>query len=272
MSQIEYTALVMAANRPGIVNPIAEKAGVSHKCLAPANGIPMLQRVVDCLRQAEAVGRIVISVEDPAVIDKVPALAALRASGEIETVASGANLFESVVMASDYAGPEGHPIIFTTADNALHTPELIDYFAEEVAASGVDVAVAMTPREAVAEAYPEEATSASYHKLRDGDFSNCNLYAITRPEAVNVAKVMKTGGQFRIKPFRVLKAFGLWALIAYKMGWVSLADIGSGVGKRFGIKIKVIPLPFADGPIDADNLKSYALVDSLLARREGRAA
>lgn len=60
----------MAANRPGIVNPIAEMKGVSHKCLAPVAGVPMLQHVVRMLRESSCIGEIRVSIEDTSVADE----------------------------------------------------------------------------------------------------------------------------------------------------------------------------------------------------------
>ena len=48
---------------------------------ATAGGVPMLVRVVQALRGSARIGRIIVSVDDVAVIDQLPELTALRDAG-----------------------------------------------------------------------------------------------------------------------------------------------------------------------------------------------
>ena len=84
-----YTALVMAAKRQGLVDPLAEKAGTTHKCLIDMDGVPMIQRVVASLLNAKDVGHIVISIDEPEVLQSIPVIADGLAAGKISTTPSG---------------------------------------------------------------------------------------------------------------------------------------------------------------------------------------
>lgn len=262
------TALVLAAPRQPGVNPLSAVADVSHKCLVKANGVAMIERVIDSLLAAERVGRILVSIDDAAVLDRVPAVAALRREGRVEAVASRGNLFASVASAVEEASPAVYPLLVTTADSALQTGEIVDDFLRRVQAAGADAAFAMTPEEVIAQAYPGEPRLA-IHRLADGGYSTCNLYALTGPAALKAAAVMKTGGQFRKSKWRVLKAFGLINMLRYRFGLISLEGIGRAVSRRFGLKVAAISLPFADAAIDADSERSFAIVERALQRREG---
>src|SRR5690606_24327934 len=57
------TAIVLAAQRDGQLDPLAAEAGVSHKCRVPIGGRPLLAHVLDALARTEGVARIRISVE-----------------------------------------------------------------------------------------------------------------------------------------------------------------------------------------------------------------
>ena len=46
VNAIKATALVMAGKRSGVLDPLAERAGVSQKAVVPVNGVPMIERVV----------------------------------------------------------------------------------------------------------------------------------------------------------------------------------------------------------------------------------
>ena len=45
MADRPVIAIVLAGQRRGAANPLAVRAGVSHKCLAPIAGKPLVQRV-----------------------------------------------------------------------------------------------------------------------------------------------------------------------------------------------------------------------------------
>jgi molybdopterin-guanine dinucleotide biosynthesis protein A len=57
------TVLVLAAQRAGVVNPLAARAGVSHKCVVPICGKPLIVHVMDALAQLSPPPKVRISVE-----------------------------------------------------------------------------------------------------------------------------------------------------------------------------------------------------------------
>ena len=57
------TVLVLAAQRAGVVNPLAERAGVSHKCIVPICGKPLIVHVMDALARLSPAPIVRISVE-----------------------------------------------------------------------------------------------------------------------------------------------------------------------------------------------------------------
>ena len=44
-----FTVVILAAQRAGVVNAVAQDAGVSHKCLAPIAGKPLIVHVIEAL-------------------------------------------------------------------------------------------------------------------------------------------------------------------------------------------------------------------------------
>lgn len=264
-----FTALVLAASRTGAENPVAQLQNISHKCLVVIDGMVMLHRVVDVLRRSPSVGRIVISIESDDIVDTVPELKALRAAGEIETVRSADNLFSSVLTAVETIA-DPYPLLISTADNALHTPEMIEHFCRESQAAQCDAGIGMTPAQMVLDAYPEGMRA--FHNLKDEGWSSCNLYALMNGGAIKAAKAFETGGQFGKKPSRILKAFGLKALIQYKFRLVTIDGVAATLSRRFGIEVSIIRMPFAEGPIDVDNPGDFNLTEKILiARRQAQA-
>ena len=67
------TALVLAGTRSG-GDPLANYAGVSHKALIEIGGTTMIERVVAALMATPAVGRIVIAIDRPGLLEGLPGL------------------------------------------------------------------------------------------------------------------------------------------------------------------------------------------------------
>jgi GTP:adenosylcobinamide-phosphate guanylyltransferase len=268
MSQQKMTALVLAASRRGAQDPVAQIQGLSHKCLVKLNGVPMVQRIIDGLRAARNVGRIFVSIESPDILRTVPALAAMLDKGEIVAVQSEGNLAQSVYRAVSDIN-DAFPLVITTADNALHTPELVDYFCTEITNGSSDVFVGMTRAQLILDKYP--GGQRAFHRLKDDAYSSCNLYCIKTAEGLKAAEAFATGGQFGKKPERIINAFGILAFILYKLRLVSLDGVMRQISRALKIKVQATLIPWAEGPIDVDNAKDYALVTSILEAREGKA-
>jgi len=269
MAEAKFTALVLAASRRGAQDPVAQIQGLSHKCLVKLNGVPMVQRVIDALRGAKNIERIFISIESPDILRTVPALAAMLDTGDIVAVQSEGNLAQSLYRAlGEIENP--FPLAVSTADNALHTPVLVDHFCADVMMSSSDVVVGMTRAQLILEKYP--GGQRAFHRLSDGAYSSCNLYCIKNAQGTNAAQAFSTGGQFGKKPHRIINAFGIVAFIMYKLRLVPLAGVMRQISRALKVNVETVLIPWAEGPIDVDNANDYALVSRILEAREGKVA
>jgi GTP:adenosylcobinamide-phosphate guanylyltransferase len=269
MSDIKkVSVLILAASRLGSQDVVAQSQNVSHKCLISLDGMVMLERVVREMQQAANVARIYISIENDKLLDSVPALVEMRERGDIQLVQSRENLFLSVTSAvADIEDP--YPLLITTADNALHTTEMVDYFCREFFAGNADAAIAMTPAQVILDAYPEG--KRAFHTLKDGGWSSCNLYGLSTEKALTAARIFEGGGQFGKNPQRILKAFGFVVMVLYRFKLTSMAKLFTRLSKRWKLDLQMIQMPYADAPIDVDNLGDVELTEKVLKlRRQNR--
>jgi len=260
------TALILAASRQGAEDAVAQLQQASHKCLVEIDGVVMLERVVRELKASEHIGRIVVSIENEDLLRQTPVLAKMFEEGSIGFVESQSNLFTSILHATETIDAP-YPLLVSTGDNALHTTEMINHFCDEVRSTNYDAAVAMTPADVILKAYPDG--KRAFHDLRDGGWSSCNLYGVMNSKALEAARAFETGGQFGKKPERILKAFGLRFLIKYKFMLASLDGLAEHLSKRWNIKIAPVRMPFADAPIDVDNVKDFHRTEKILRARRG---
>ena len=260
------TALVMAASRRGVTDPVARLQDKTHKCLVEVDGIAMIERVIQTLIDSECFERILISIENENVLQDLASARRWLNEGVIEVVPSSGNLADSVISVGETVD-QPLPLVITTADNALHTPELVRDFVADFMGGKADVAVAAAQQSAVMAEYP--SGKFGFFKFRDGGYSFCNLFGVRSSRGFDGAKMFRTGGQFRKHPWRILTTFGVIPLILYKLRLLTLDTCIHGVGYKLGFSMEAIISPYAYAPIDIDNAKTFEFSERVLrARRQ----
>jgi len=253
-----FTIIVLAAQRGGLLDPLAAEAGVSHKCLVPIGGRPLLTHVLDALALVEGVGAIRISVEAGAEEKLRPIT---TASGlNVTFVAAADNIADSVYAAA--ADADG-PVVITTADNVLLTAAAVRQVMDRLA-GGDDAVVALARKEDVLSAHPQG--QRRFYRFRDGEFSNCNLYGLSR-RGLGLAETFREGGQFAKNPMRIARAVGLFNLLILRFGFVSLDKAMKRLGRRFKVRASAVVLADGAHAIDVDNRRTYDIAAELLDRR-----
>ena len=137
-----FTAIILAGKRPGL-DPVAEAAGVACKSFAPVGGRPMVHRVLDALADSRQVGQRILCGPSESLILQEPELKARLQSGEIKWIDSHPTPSLSTYRALQ-AFPARKPMLVTTADHAMLTPQVVDYFCDESSRLSCDLAVGLT--------------------------------------------------------------------------------------------------------------------------------
>jgi CTP:molybdopterin cytidylyltransferase MocA len=258
MAEQGLTVAIMAAQRQGRLDPLAAEAGVTHKCLVPIGGKPLLAHVLGSLARVDGIGRIRIVVEPDAEPKLRPVTDAFDLP--IEFVGAADNLADSI-----YAGGKGAEggLIVTTADNVLVTPDAVRRVADRLRA-GDDGVGAMARKEAVLAAHPQG--QRRFYRFRDGEYSNCNLYGMS-PRGLAFAETFRTGGQFAKNPKRIAMAVGILNLVIMKLGILTLDQAMRRLSRRFGLKASAVVLEDGAHAIDVDNARTYSIAAQLLERR-----
>ena len=179
----------------------------------------MAVRVVETLAACPSVGRIALALEDPALLDDLPALRPLIAAGRCTALATGATPSLSVQRALDEL-PDPLPLLVTTGDHPLLTPEMVEHFCAAARTTGADLVAGLTPSSAIREAYPD--AQRTYLRFRDERYSGANLYALLGPDARRAVAFWRRVEQERKRPWRLVRAFGWRPLLAYLLGRLTL--------------------------------------------------
>lgn len=257
-----FTSLVLAGSR-GEADPLAQATGVGHRALLEVAGVPMLLRVVRTLAAMPEVGRIIVSIDDPAALNDQPELSARVVDGSLEVHQCLASPSRSVLDVLENVAPAGR-VLVTTADHALLTPEITEYFLSRVERSNADVLVGLVSRRVIEARFPD--TTRTYLRMRGDAWSGANLFAFRTPEGRRAAAFWRRAESFRKQPWRVVSAFGPVNLLLFLLRRLDLDAALERASKVIGARVAAVTLPFAEAAIDVDRPSDLELVTRLLSK------
>jgi GTP:adenosylcobinamide-phosphate guanylyltransferase len=263
MPETPVTIILLAGQRAGVVNPLAERAGVSHKCLVPIRDKALIAHVLDTVTGLPAVREVRISLEPEAHGEVARIAAAFAERGvPVTFVASERNIVDSVHAAARH---DPGPFLITTADNVLLTREGIAQVRARLALS--DAVFALARKASVLAAHPDG--QRGFYRFRDDDYANCNIYGLADRRALEAgAEIFRGGGQFMKSVWRMVRAFGPINILMLRLGAYDREGAMRRLSRRLGISIEATE--FTDGSlaIDVDNERTYRVCEEILARRE----
>ncbi|MDP9137564.1 MAG: NTP transferase domain-containing protein [Pseudomonadota bacterium] len=255
----KWDALVLAAGR-GADDPLARAQGVSHKCLLTVAGQPMLSRVIGALAGSGRFERIAVSIEDPDLLQSLPPAQAVA----MEFIPSASSAAASVA-----AALEGRdmlrPVLVTTGDHPLLTPEILEYFLARSEQVNCDLAVGLALAETILAAHP--GTRRTFLKFGRTRVSGCNLYAFRGRASLKALAHWQFVERHRKQPWRLVSSFGAIPLLANLVGLLSLDGAFRWASNILGLEARPILMPFADAAIDVDKPSDLELVERILKAR-----
>lgn len=256
-----WTALVLAGQRPGI-DPVAAQFGLQAKALVPVAGELMLGRVLMALADTPQITRIIVLAQNAPDLMAHPELAWAAAEPRITARVSGRTISGSVLDAVNDPAI-GFPVLVTTADNVMLTPETV---AEFIAGSGAtDVAVAMVERGRLETAVgPNRRTWLTF---RGGAYTGANLFTLSAPAAANALRFWEKVEQDRKSVLRLAAHFGPALMVRMLLRRMTVHEALYAAGAKLGAS--AAPVLLSDGRmgVDVDKPEDHALAERLLAAR-----
>lgn len=252
--------LILAGSRAGKADLLAREHNVAHKCLIPIGGKSIIARVLETIERTLPGSPIILSADDFAAVATDESVARLHSEGRLTHAQAQGDIASSVIEASRSAE---FPLLITTADNPLLTAEAIERLIAEGEKTDAEAIIVVTRREAIEAAHP--GGKNRYYRLRDGEFSNCNLFWIGNRAALAAAQPFAKGGQFLKVKGRLLQTFGLLNFLRYRTRLWTVEQLLRSVSRR--LKVRIRPLVLDDGrlAIDVDDERSLQMVEELLA-------
>ncbi len=255
-----FTAVVLAASRSPD-DPVAKATGVCCKALTLVDNRPMVLRVLDALNAAKEIDACIMCGPQRYAVNQNKELCDRIASGHVKWVENHATPSSSTLHILQSL-PEDSPVLVTTADHALLTAQMVDYFCSHARTTGCDIVIGLAQYELLAAAYPE--TRRTVTRLHDGAYCSCNLFAFLTPRAHTAADFWRKMEGRRKKPWRMISAVGWMAVLRYLLGRLSLDEGLARISRRMGLIAGAVIMPFPEAAIDVDSIDDLRLVQDIV--------
>ena len=258
-----FTALILAGIRPG-GDPVAESAGVPCKAFVEVGGRPMVLRVLDALDASRQGGPHILCGPSQKSIEQHPEINARIAEGRLKYVTgqSTPSLSTHHVLQSL---TDSAPVLVTTADHALLSTPIIDYFCSEARRAECDVVVGIASYQDVISAFPETRRTAI--KFKDGSYCGCNLFGFLNPQSYKAAQFWRKIEKDRKKPLKMMRILGWKTVLRYLTGKMTLNEALGHLSKRMGFRAGAVMIPFPEAAVDVDTIDDLKFVQSLVAKQ-----
>lgn len=254
----KVTALVLAGPRTG-GDPLANAFDVPHKAALPVAGRPMGEWVVQALRDTPAIGRVLVAADWRSLGDSVSLMAREKVVPVAAFPTIGATL-EAVLQAVKL------PLLITTVDHPLLTPEMVMEFLGKVPADA-DGALAVARREVVRQIYP--GAGSGYMRFRGARVTGCNLFLLAGPRARAAIPYWTRLDADRTDPAAMIGALGFGSLVLWSLGLLTLDGAARRLSRRIGANLVVVEMSMAEAAIDVDKPEDLTLAEAILTRRGG---
>ena len=227
----------------------------------------MLVRVIERLNGWPSIERILINIDEPALLLDLPGLRGLRENGVVEFMKSTDSPSRSVLESLDWADLTSGPVLVTTADHALLDDDMLEVFFKGSARLDADLTFGVVSRATIEARFPE--AKRTYLRFRDGAFSGANLFLFRTPNAERAAAFWQGVESERKRPWRIARAFGFGTLLLFLARRLDFDAALVRASNVIGTRIRAIRLNIAEAAVDVDKLEDLELTRRILAERRG---
>ena len=253
--------VVLAGERPG-GGLLARHFGVAANALVAVAGIATIERVVTTLRQSRLVGDGLLCGPEQAVVESSDVFSRLLSKGDYRWTAPCENPSESAQSA--LAQLDRWPVLITTADHALLTPQIVESFCTKAESSASDLVVGLTLFDVVHAAFPQSKRTVL--KFADGARCGTNLFYLRSPAARGALEFWEALQSDRKQPLRMAWRLGFRLLMRYVLGLLKVQQALDAIGRRAGCTIGFVDVTDPQAAVDVDSVADHTLAERLLAR------
>jgi GTP:adenosylcobinamide-phosphate guanylyltransferase len=260
LTKIPFTAVVLAGDR-GPDDPLVKATGAACKALVEIDGQPMLLRVLKTLGDSSYIDHSILSGPKQEHLQTQPALDQQITNKLVEWHPPQSTPSTSAAYILQHVAQQ--PVLITTADHPLLTPEIVNHFCKGSQAQNLDVAVGLCEYPRIKQAFP--GMRKTVLKFSDGEYCGCNLFAFLSDDSRRMADIWRQVENERKNPLRIIRLLGWLSVARYLTGTLSLDSAMKALSKKLGLRIGTVILPYPEAAVDVDSVADQLIVEKKLA-------
>lgn len=235
--------------------PLKDESPATNEALIEIGGKPMIQYVIDGLRQCPDIHRIVVVAPAGEIEPHVQGV-------DLEFVPSTGNIIDNIRVAGRVL-PQGEQVLIATCDIPLINGEVISGFLNICRTRpGAELYYPVIEK-AVGEAkYP--VVRRTYVQLREGVFTGGNLFLVEPRIIEETAEKVRRFLDYRKNPLKMATLVGWTFLFKLVLKMLSLKEAEDKVSRLWGIKGAVVVCPYPEVGIDVDKPSDLQLARAVL--------
>lgn len=253
---MKVEAIVLAgASNSGALGSVSD---ASHEALILLEGRPMIHYVLDALRSAPSIARILV-VGPVAFLEKYGGLEG------VELHESGSSMVENLQIGIERLKPSG-PVLVVTSDIPLLTAEAIEDFVHRCEEVQADIYYPIVSRDVNEARFP--GVKRTYVHLKEGVFTGGNMVLI-KPEIVaSCREMIAKAVAMRKNPVQLSRLLGFAFILKLLLNRLTLREIEERVRIILGFRGVAVISPYPEVGIDVDKPEDLQLVEAVLKARK----
>jgi CTP:molybdopterin cytidylyltransferase MocA len=237
----------------------AGPAAAQNKALLPIGGRPMVDYVIQALKDCPVVANIVLAGDDSLKQTyglESGLLFAPSGDSPLGSLTSGAAVLGAHPGAADW-------VLACTGDIPFLTAGAVSDFIDRCNRREADFYYPINPRQAAESRFP--GVRRTYAKLRDGVFTGGNLFLVRRSIVDDALPKAEDFIRLRKKPVALARLVGFGFLFAYVFGFMTLSLAERKVSALVGYRGAAVISGYAEIGVDVDKTSDLAMARRLLA-------
>ena len=256
-------AIILAGERTGAAKDERRIPATVPTALTSVAGVPSLLRVVRALRGSASIDGGLLAGPAAADGERNALLADLLAVGDFEWMPPAAGPAESALAAAERLA--SWPILLTTGDHALLSPEMIDEFCAAAAGRESDLVVALVHHSLVQARFPNMRRTRL--RFSDGAYCGANLYFLANAKALRAIAYWRRLQAHRKRPWRIAEQLGWGTLFRYALRVLSVDGAFQAVSQKAGCAVGWASLDNPLAAVDVDTQDDLAVAERILQCR-----
>ena len=250
---MKVDAVVLAGGDGAVIDPTSRFKG-----LLPIAGKPMVEWIVDALREAESVHEIAVVVPTAenlgAWADKVDKL----------VVSDGS--FAENVLAGVRAFRVDRPLLIATGDIPALLPEAVDDFVSTSLASGAEVTYPLVRKEDMLAQFP--GSERTFVKIAGGPVTGGNVVMLTPEVAERNTEIGQRLFDTRKSALKMARVLSVGFVLRLATGKLRVRDVEARMNKLLGAKCAAIYTDHASIGADVDKPVDVVVAERVLSGRD----